>query len=178
MYHSAMDRRPEILLLATVAQELASALDRGDVPRSRRAAARTLLMRAWQATESDAPPPATRDVADLTRSIDAMLVGANPPTESMPRLRMPSPSPLRVERDPPLVARVHARSLATDALVERTRLMVEKAVAAAAPVGRGRPAEARTEGARNRDDDLELVRGDAEPMSGARRRRLTGANRQ
>jgi hypothetical protein len=178
MYHSAMDPRPEITLLATVAQELAEALERGDVPRPQRAVARTLLLRAWQATESDAPPSTTRDVADLTRRVDMMLVGAKPPPESMPRLRLSAPATMRVERDPPLVARVHARSHATDALVERTRLMVEKAVAAAAPVGRGRPAEARTEGARTRDDDLELVRGDAEPMSGARRRRLTGANRR
>ena len=177
MYHSAMKSGPEITLLATVAQELAAALERGDVPRPRRPMARSLLLRAWQATESDDPLDRGADVSELTRRIDTMLVESAPPPEAMPRLRLPPPSPLRLERDPPLVARIHARTHATDALVERTRLMVEKAVAAAAPVGRGRPAEAREDRARTRDDDLELVRGDAEPMPGARRR-LTGASRR
>lgn len=167
-----MARRPGIALLRTVAREVAAALDRGDIPRGTRARARDLLLRAWQAAEArgaDAPAPDT--IRDLSRRLDALLAARTPPaSDGMPRLRLPAVRSLRAQRDPPLLARVHAQARATDALVERTRVMVDKAVAAAAAAERrGVPPAPRTRPAGRAD--LELVRGDAEPAPRPGRRR-------
>ncbi len=173
-----MSRRPEITLLRTVARELAAALECGTIPKPQRAGARALVLRAWQASEArgaDTAPLAT--VADLTRRIDALVAGSAPTPDAMRQIRLPAPVRICAELDPPLLARVQARIHATEALVERTRLMVERAVAAEDAANRVTRSGTGSDRGKSRED-LELVRGDSEPAPGTRRQRTTGATRR
>lgn len=170
-----MSRRSDIAILCQLARELAAALELGRVPAPACERARELLERAEPlcrpGAEDDAPPAQVRRIG---QGIDALLlVGTTQePAAGGPRRPARPPGFLPATEGPPLAARALAHLEASQALAQRTRTMIERPVAAGAGGADRSPFAGAGVGKRV---ELELVRGDSEPPSGSRGRRITGA---